>query len=192
MATPSRSCGRRGQPAAAMLNWGGHRSRSAGAAKQSWRGRSTTTLWCAFNDVHLLEGRPQVPHAGVLVEARLIPVPKPAELPPRRSSLAGRFLGALGRMLRPGSGRRSGNGDHQGDETERDAETPIGGNPTSGQGAARTLTDQCSSRGIAASSPHSGEAAPHPEPLRQVLGQQERAAHRPHGPRQTQKRPHTQ
>ena len=55
--------------------------------------------WCAFNEVHPLELRHQAPPAGVLVEARLMPA---VELPPQHRSLAGRFLGTLGRMLQPG------------------------------------------------------------------------------------------
>ena len=58
---------------------------------------------CAFNEVHPLEFRPLVPPAGVLVEARLLPA---VELPPQRWSPAGWFLGALGRIFKPGAGRR--------------------------------------------------------------------------------------
>ena len=48
--------------------------------------------------------RVPVPGTGVLVDARLTPA---VELPPQRRSLAGRILGALGRTLRLGSGRRA-------------------------------------------------------------------------------------
>ena len=45
-----------------------------------------------------------MPAAGVLIEARLMP---PVELPPQPRSLAGRFLGALGRVFKPGAGRKT-------------------------------------------------------------------------------------
>ena len=108
-----RSCGRCGQPAAAMLPWGGLQVAICATCQEKLDGPEATTPWCAFNEVHPRELRDQVPIAGVLVEARLMPA---VELPPQRRSLAGRFLGALRRMLRPGSGRRSGTAITAGDE----------------------------------------------------------------------------
>ena len=100
-----RSCGRCGQPAAAMLPWGGLQVAICASCQAKLDGPEPPTPWCAFNEVHPQELRDQVLTAGVLIEARLLPA---VEIPPQRRSLAGRFLGALGRMLRPGSGRETG------------------------------------------------------------------------------------
>ena len=100
-----RSCGRCGQPAAAMLPWGGQQVAICASCQAKLDGPEATTPWCAFNEVHPFEFKSQVSAAGVLVEARLMPA---VELPPQRRSLAGRFLGTLGRMMRTGSGRRTG------------------------------------------------------------------------------------
>ena len=51
---------------------------------------------------HPLEIQHQVPAAGVLIEARLMPI---VEVPPQRRSLAGRLLGTVGRIFKPGAGR---------------------------------------------------------------------------------------
>ena len=59
------------------------------------------TPWCVFNEVNPLEIQHQVPTAGVLIEARLMPI---VEVPPQRRSLAGRLLRTLGRILKPGAG----------------------------------------------------------------------------------------
>ena len=100
-----RSCGRCGQPAAAMLPWGGQQVAICASCHAKLDGPPPPTPWCAFNEVHPLEFQSQVPAAGVLVEARLIPA---VEIPPQRRSLAGRFLGTLRRMMQPGSGRKTG------------------------------------------------------------------------------------
>ena len=68
-------------------------------------GPEATTPWCAFNEVHPRELLDQTPTAGVLIDARLLPA---VEIPPQRGSLAGRFFGALGRILRLGYGRKAG------------------------------------------------------------------------------------
>ena len=75
--------------------------------------------WCAFNEVHPLELRHLVPPAGVLVEARRLPAVEPVETPPRSRSLAGRFFGALGRILGPGTGWRAERGRSPGNWAER-------------------------------------------------------------------------
>ena len=98
-----RSCGRCGQPAAAMLPWSGHQVPICASCQAKLDGPEAQTPWCAFNEVHPRELRNQVPTAGVLIEARLLPA---TETPAtgRRSPL-GRFLGALARIFRPGPGR---------------------------------------------------------------------------------------
>ena len=95
-----RTCGRCGQPAVTMLPWGGQQVAICAICQAKLDGPEPTSPWCAFNEVHPLELQSQVPTAGVLVEARLLP---PVEPPARRRSLAGRFLGALGRVFKPGS-----------------------------------------------------------------------------------------
>ena len=65
-------------------------------------GTEATTPWFAFNEGHPLEIQHQVPAAGVLIEARLMLI---VEVPPQRRSLAGRLLGTLGRIFKPGAGR---------------------------------------------------------------------------------------
>ena len=100
------SCGRCGQPAWAMLPRGGLQVVICTTCQAKLDGPESQAPWCAFNEVHPQELRDQVPAAGVLIEARRLPgVEIP---PPQRRSLAGRFLGSMGRMFRPGSGRRSG------------------------------------------------------------------------------------
>ena len=100
-----RSCGNCGQPAEAMLPWGGLQISICGSCQKKLDRPEARTPWCAFNEVHPLEFQSRLPAAGVLIEARLMPA---AELPPQRRSLAGRFLGAMGRMFKPGAGRRTG------------------------------------------------------------------------------------
>ena len=97
-----RSCGNCGQPAEAMLPWGGLQVAICATCQARLNGPEPRTPWCAFNEIYPMDLRDQVPTAGVRIEARLMPA---VELPPQRRSLAGRFLGALGRMLRPGSAR---------------------------------------------------------------------------------------
>ena len=99
-----RSCGNCGQPAEAMLPWGGLQVAICATCQARLNRPEPRTPWCAFNEIYPMDLRDQVPTAGVRIEARLMPA---VELPPQRRSLAGRFIGALGRMLRPGSGRRS-------------------------------------------------------------------------------------
>ena len=60
------------------------------------------TPWCAFNEVHSLEFQSQVPAAGVLMEARLMPA---VEVPPQRRSLADRFFGTVGQFFKFRIGR---------------------------------------------------------------------------------------
>ena len=97
-----RSCGNCGQPAEAMLPWGGLQVAICATCQARLNGPEPRTPLCAFNEIYPMDLRDQVPTAGVRIEARLMPA---VELPPQRRSLAGRFLGALGRMLRPGSAR---------------------------------------------------------------------------------------
>ena len=104
-----RICGNCGASAEAMLPWGGQPVPICGNCQAKLAGPDVPTPWCAFNEVHPLEVRPWASASGVLVEARLLPAPvNPAETPQRRRSLASRFLGALGRMLRLGAGRKAG------------------------------------------------------------------------------------
>ncbi len=103
----------------------GRRIQLAGAAEPqvglTSKARSTpvvaaTTPWCAFNEVHPLEFQSQVPAAGVLIEARLMPA---VEGPPQRRSLADRFFRDCGTVLqvqnwpdaRPGDHREIGLGE---------------------------------------------------------------------------------
>ena len=99
-----RTCGQCGQPAEAMLTWGSQKISICGSCQKKLDGPEMITPWCAFNEVHPLEVQPQVPAVGVLIEARLMP---PVDLPARRRSLAGRFLGALGQIFRFGAGRKT-------------------------------------------------------------------------------------
>ena len=71
---PSRSCGHCGQPAAAMLTWGGRQIPICGSCQAKLDGPEMIPPWCAFNEVHPKELREQVPTAGILVEARLLPI----------------------------------------------------------------------------------------------------------------------
>lgn len=98
-----RSCGRCGQPAAAMLPWSGHQIPICGSCQAKLDGPESQTPWCAFNEVHPRELQAQVPAAGIMIEARLLPA---TETPAagRRSPL-GRFLGALAQIFRLGPGR---------------------------------------------------------------------------------------
>ena len=86
-----------------MLPWGSQQIPICESchAKLDWT--ETQAPWCAFNEVHPRELQPHVPPAGVLVETRLLPA---VESPVPRRSMAGRCLGALGQMFRPGSRRR--------------------------------------------------------------------------------------
>ena len=98
-----RSCGRCGQPAAAMLSWGGLQVAICATCQAKLDGPEAPVPWCAFNEVHPLELQPQVPPTGIMIEARLLPA---TETPAAgRRSLAGRFLGKLGQIFRTGSGR---------------------------------------------------------------------------------------
>ena len=97
-----RSCGNCGQPAEAMLTWGGQQISICGSCQKKLDRPEATTPWCAFNEVHPLEFQSRTPAAGVLIEARLLPA---VELPPQPRSLAGRFFGALGQIFRRGSAR---------------------------------------------------------------------------------------
>ena len=96
-----RSCGNCGQPAEAMLPWGGLQVAICATCQARLNGPEPTTHWCAFNEIYPMDLRDQVPSAGVRIEARLMHA---VEVPPRRS-LAGRFLGALGQIFRRGSAR---------------------------------------------------------------------------------------
>ena len=98
-----RTCGRCGGLAAAMLPWGGQQVAICATCQAKLDGPEPTTPWCAFNEVHPRELQHQVPAAGMMIEARLVPV---VETPAagRRSPL-GRFLGKLGQIFRPGPGR---------------------------------------------------------------------------------------
>ena len=91
-----------------MLPWGGLQVAICATCQAKLNGPEATTPWCAFNEVHPMELRDHVPDAGVRVEARLMPAPvaELLETPPRHRSLVGRFLGPLGRIMRPGTGRR--------------------------------------------------------------------------------------
>ena len=99
-----RSCGNCGQPAEAMLPWGGLQISICGSCQKKLDRPEATTSWCAFNEIYPMDLRDQVPIAGVRIEARLMPA---VELPPQRRPLAGRFLGALGQIFRRGSARRT-------------------------------------------------------------------------------------
>ena len=98
-----RSCGRCGQAAAAMLPWGGLQVAICGTCQAKLDGPEAQAPWCAFNEVHPRELQAQVPTAGMIIEARLLPV---VETPAagRRSHL-GRFLEKLGQIFRHGPGR---------------------------------------------------------------------------------------
>ena len=102
-----RNCGRCSRPASRMLAWSGQQIPICDDCQEKLDEPKATSPWCAFNEVHPLELRPQATPAGILIEARLLPS---LETPTPRRSLAGRFLGALGRALRPRSRRRKGRG----------------------------------------------------------------------------------
>ena len=100
-----RTCGRCGGLAAAMLSWGGQQVAICATCKAKLDGPDPTTPWCAFNEVHPRELQHQVPAAGMMIEARLMPVVE--TLAAGRRSHLGRFLGKLGQTFRRGSGRRT-------------------------------------------------------------------------------------
>ena len=84
-ATPSRSCGRCGLTAAAMLPWGGLQVGICASCQAKLDGPEPTTLWCAFNEVHPRELQAQVPDASIMIEDRLMHA---VEGPPQHRSLA--------------------------------------------------------------------------------------------------------
>ena len=73
-----RSCGNCGQPAEAMLPWGGLQVAICATCQARLNGPEPRTPWCAFNEIYPMDLRDQVPTAGVLIEARLMPA---VELP---------------------------------------------------------------------------------------------------------------
>ena len=98
-----RTCGQCGEPAAAMAPWAGQQIPICGTCQAKLDGPTTPEPWCAFNELHTIELRPQVPSAGLLVEARLLPAVEPRT--PHRS-LGKQILGILGRVLRRGAARQ--------------------------------------------------------------------------------------
>ena len=94
-----RTCGRCGGLAAAMLPWGGQQVAICATCQAKLDGPEPTTPWCAFNEVHPRELQHQVRAAGMMIEARLMPV---VETPAAgRRSLVARVLGRLGQIFRP-------------------------------------------------------------------------------------------
>ena len=65
-----RTCGHCGQPAAAMLPWGGQQVAICRSCQEKLDGPEATTPWCAFDEVHSRELRDHVPIAGILKYSR--------------------------------------------------------------------------------------------------------------------------
>lgn len=102
----NRSCGYCGDPAEAMLSWGNQQVPICTPCQRKLKAPAAPTPWCAFNEVHPRELRPQATPMAIMVEARLLPAPETV-VEERRPSLVGRIIRVAGRVFRCGNGRRT-------------------------------------------------------------------------------------
>ena len=100
----SRSCGHCGKLAQEMKPWGKQWVPICSPCQVKLETPARPTPFCAFDEVHPRDLRPQTSLEGVVVEARLLPAPEPV-VEEKRPSLIGRVLRAAARIGRRGDGR---------------------------------------------------------------------------------------
>ena len=101
-----RSCGHCGEPADAMMPWGNRQVAICSPCQLKLDSPPEPTPWCAFNEVHPSELRPQATLMPVPIEATLLPSSEPVPEEPSRS-IPGRLLRAAWHIIRPRNrGRR--------------------------------------------------------------------------------------
>ena len=101
----SRNCGYCGEePAAAMVAWGKRQAAICGDCLAKLQGQTVPAPFCAFDEVHPKDLRPQKALEAVVVEAKLLPAPKTVVEEPK-PSLAGRIIGGLGQLFKRRNGR---------------------------------------------------------------------------------------
>lgn len=101
-----RTCGHCGEPADAMMSWGNRQVAICSLCQLKLDSAPAPTPWCAFNEVHPSELRPQATLMPVPIEATLLPSSEPVAEEPIRS-IPGRLLRAAWRIIRPRKGRRT-------------------------------------------------------------------------------------
>ena len=102
----NRTCGYCDDQAATMLPWGKQQIPICASCQSKLAGTASPEPYCAFDEVHPLDLRPQSTPRPILVEARLLPVPEIITEQPRRS-LVGRLIRSAGRFFTPRNGRRT-------------------------------------------------------------------------------------
>ena len=99
-----RSCGSCGEPADTMLPWGNQQVPICSPCQMKLETPATPAAFCAFDEVHPKDLRPQTSLEAVVVEARLLPAPETV-MEERKPSLVSRMLGVAGRLWRRGERR---------------------------------------------------------------------------------------
>ena len=102
----NRSCGHCGEPAQEMKPWGRQRVPICGSCQLKLEKLAAPVPFCAFDEVHPRELRPQTSLEAVMVEARLLPAPD-TFVEEQKPSLIGRMVHGVGRLFRRTQGRRA-------------------------------------------------------------------------------------
>ena len=100
----SRTCGYCGEPAQAMVPWGRRPVAICGQCQIKLETPAASAPFCAFDEVHPRDLRPQTSLEAIVVEARLLPAPD-SVVEEKRPSLIGRILRAAAKIGRRGDGR---------------------------------------------------------------------------------------
>ena len=102
----SRSCGHCGKPAQEMKPWGKQWVPICNQCQLKLETPATPTPFCAFDEVHPRELRPQTTLEAVVVEAKLLPVTE-LVMEKKRPSLIGRVLRAIAGISLRGHGKKA-------------------------------------------------------------------------------------
>ena len=99
-----RTCGHCDGPADTMLPWGNQQVAICTDCIQKLEAPLAPPPWCAFDEVHPRELRPQTSLEAVVVEARLMPAAETV-VEEKKRSLIGRILQGAGALFRGRHGR---------------------------------------------------------------------------------------
>ena len=97
----TRTCGHCGEPAHAMMPWGKQHVAICSPCQLKLEMPATPEAFCAFDEVHPKDLRPQTSLEAVVVEARLLPASETV-IEERKPSLVSRMLGVAGWLWRRG------------------------------------------------------------------------------------------